>query len=142
MRCPRCDCGAYHFRHLDASSGSSRLAFRESTAAARRVAGLHPRYATLLDGLPLVVGDSESNAVRVRERTGWPVLSGFAIAGRTADVEGADTVGRGRPTTVDTVHFMIEIRVPEDAPLRDLVRLWKEKANDGAEFSFPKYKKC
>jgi hypothetical protein len=79
VRCPRCTCGHVHGSSSSRGreSGSSKSGTTTSKAAVSP--GLSPKYAALLKGVELVPNDSNANACRVRDRTGWPVLSGYAI---------------------------------------------------------------
>lgn len=45
----------------------------------RAVGALSAEHAALLAGLSLTAGDARGNAVRVRDRAGWPVLGGFVL---------------------------------------------------------------
>ena len=60
----------------------------------RLVSTPSPQHAAPLVGLTLRPNDAKGNAMRVRDRTGWPVLGGFALF----EVQDEASAGAGRAT--------------------------------------------
>lgn len=73
----------------------------------RAVGTLTDEHAALLTGLTLRAGDARGNAIRIRDRAGWPILSGFALYERdraTGDSEDATSTSDA-PSYVGLPHY-------------------------------------